>query len=90
MPRPVTRYAEPRYRNQRICHVGGRRENEDYAAKAAAGGLREIRLIVPDARSKAVRDEVAAQVARLDPRHEDDAVAWIEAVSEFDNDPERG
>ena len=53
-------------------------------------GLREIRLIVPDARSKAVRDEVAAQVARLDPRHEDDAMAWIEAVSEFDNDPERG
>ena len=50
-----------------------------------AQGLRELRLVVPDARSRAVRERVAAQVARLSAASEDDALAWIEAVSEFDN-----
>ena len=49
-------------------------------------GLRELRLVVPDARSAAVRREVAAQSARLDCDDEEEAMAWIEAVSEFDND----
>jgi hypothetical protein len=49
-------------------------------------GLRELRLVVPDARSEAVRREIAAQSARLDPEDEEEAMAWIEAVSEFDND----
>jgi hypothetical protein len=49
-------------------------------------GLRELRLVVPDARSEAVRREIAAQSARLDPQDEEEAMAWIEAVSEFDND----
>ena len=48
-------------------------------------GLRELRLVVPDARSKAVRKRVAEEVARLDPHDEKEAMAWIEAVSEFDN-----
>lgn len=48
-------------------------------------GLRELRLVVPDARSKAVRKRVAEEVARLDPQDEKEAMAWIEAVSEFDN-----
>jgi hypothetical protein len=48
------------------------------------GGLRELRLIVPDARSSAVRRRVAAAVAALDRAAEQDALAWIEAVSEFD------
>jgi hypothetical protein len=52
-------------------------------------GLRELRLVVPDARSAAVRREVAEQVARLNRAHEEDAMAWIEAVSEFDNDAPR-
>jgi hypothetical protein len=52
-------------------------------------GLRELRLLVPDARSAAVRREIAEQVARLDPANEEDAMAWIEAVSEFDNDAPR-
>jgi hypothetical protein len=52
-------------------------------------GLREIRMVVPDARSEAVRREIAEQVARLNPAHEEDAMAWIESVSEFDNDPPR-
>jgi len=49
-------------------------------------GLRELRLVVPDARSEEVRRRVAAAVARLNPENERDALRWIEAVSEFDND----
>ncbi len=46
--------------------------------------LRELRLIVPDARSEAVRSRIAAQVAKLDSKSEHEALWWIEAVSEFD------
>jgi len=49
-----------------------------------ARGLRELRLIVPDARSKAVRRRIAKQVAMLDRAGDLDALGWIEAVSEFD------
>jgi len=49
-------------------------------------GLRELRLVVPDARSEAVR---AAQVAKLNPDSERDALLWIEAVSQFDTDEPR-
>lgn len=48
-------------------------------------GLREVRLVIPDARSPAVRKRIAEQVARLDPTAEEDALRWIEAVSTFDN-----
>jgi len=54
-----------------------------------AQGLRELRLVVPDARSKAVRRRIARQVARFRPESEHDALAWIEAVSEFDADEAR-
>jgi hypothetical protein len=47
-------------------------------------GLRELRLVVPDARSKAVRRRVAKAVAGLDQSRELQALGWIEAVSEFD------
>jgi hypothetical protein len=47
-------------------------------------GLRELRLLVPDPRLALVRKRVAAQVGRLDQRHEDEVLNWIEAVSEFD------
>jgi hypothetical protein len=47
-------------------------------------GLRELRLVVPDARSKAVRRRVAKQVAGLDQSRELQALRWIEAVAEFD------
>jgi hypothetical protein len=51
-------------------------------------GLRELRLVVPDARLASVRTRIAAQSGGLDPRHEDEALSWIEAVSEFDaHDP---
>ena len=49
-----------------------------------ARGLRELRLIVPDARSKAVRRRIAKQVASLDRSRESEALGWIEAASEFD------
>jgi hypothetical protein len=51
-------------------------------------GLRELRLIVPDSRMQSVRRRVAAEVARLVRNSEDEALSWIEAVSEFDA-PER-
>jgi hypothetical protein len=47
-----------------------------------AQGLRELRLVVPDARSRAVRLRVARQVAGLDPSSEQDALKWIDAVLE--------
>jgi len=50
-----------------------------------ARGLRELRLVLPDARSGAVRRRVADQVARLQPSSEDDALRWIEAVAESDD-----
>ncbi len=49
-----------------------------------AQGDRELRLMVPDARNASVRRRIAAQVARLDPKKEREALAWIEAVAEFD------
>ena len=52
-------------------------------------GLRELRLVVPDARSEAVRDRIAAQVAKLNPDSERDALLWIEAVFQFDTDEPR-
>ena len=52
-------------------------------------GLRELRLIVADPRSRAVRRRLAKQVAGLDPDRERDALKWIEAVSEFDADATR-
>ena len=47
-------------------------------------GLRELRLFVPDARLASVRKRVAPQVNRLNSSQEDEALSWIEAVSEFD------
>jgi hypothetical protein len=49
-----------------------------------ARGLRELRLIVPDARSQKVRRRMAAEVAALPPQSEREALDWIESVSEFD------
>lgn len=49
-----------------------------------AQGLRELRLVVPDPRSRAVLRRVAKQVAGLGQLAEREALRWIEAVSEFD------
>ena len=48
-----------------------------------ARGLKELRLVVPDARSRTVRRRVARQVAALDRSRELEALKWIEAVAEF-------
>ena len=48
-------------------------------------GLRELRLVVPDARSRAVRRRIAREVAALDQSRELEALKWIEAVAEFDD-----
>ncbi len=48
-------------------------------------GLRELRLLVPDPHSPAVRRRVARQVAQLDPAHEEEIMRWIEAVSAVDD-----
>ena len=50
-----------------------------------ARGLKELRLIVPDPRSKTVRRRVARQVAALNRSREHEALKWIEAVAEFDD-----
>ena len=49
-----------------------------------ARGLRELRLVVPDPRLRSVRRRVAGQVASLLPSSENEALNWIEAVSELD------
>ena len=54
-----------------------------------ARGLRELRLVVADARSRAVRRRVARQVAQLDPDREREALEWIESVSAFDENATR-
>jgi hypothetical protein len=58
-------------------------------ARRRGQGLRELRLVVPDARSESVRNRILAQVAKLDADSERDALLWIEAVSEFDSDEPR-
>ena len=50
-----------------------------------AEGKREVRLVLPDARSKEVRERIAEAVAGLDRAHEEDALRWIESVSELDD-----
>jgi len=40
--------------------------------------------VIPDPRLQSVRKRVAAQVARLDRGSEDEALSFIEAMSEFD------
>ena len=50
---------------------------------------REVWSTVPDARSEMVRSRVAQSVSRLDPAVETDALAWIEAVADFDEDQTR-
>ena len=58
-------------------------------ARRRRQGLRELRLVVPDARSKSVRQRIATQVAGLNGESEREALRWIEAVSEFDTDEPR-
>src|ERR1700690_3618123 len=84
----VTRYAVTRYRwRSLMAGAGGRVKMKRQRRRAR--GLRELRLVVADPRSRAVRRRVAKQVAGLDPERERDALKWIESVSEFDADATR-
>jgi len=51
--------------------------------------LRELRLVVPDARAASVRKHIAEAVARLRRDCEFEALTWIERISEFDDDTTR-
>jgi hypothetical protein len=42
-------------------------------------------LVLPDARLPSVRQRIALEVGQLNRAHEDEALSWIEAVSEFDD-----
>ena len=55
--------------------------------KPPAPAIRKLSKRIVDARSPAVRRQIARQVARLEPRGEAAALDWIEAVSEFDQAP---
>jgi len=79
----VTRYAVTRYKWRNPMAFAADRMKA-MRERRRARGLRELRLIVPDARSKAVRRRIAKEVAGLDRSREFDALGWIEAVSEFD------
>jgi hypothetical protein len=69
------------------CYEGGSAPPEGMRTmdqRRPGRGFRELRLVVPDARLRSVRRRVADQVARLNQASEEDALNWIEAVSEFD------
>lgn len=53
-------------------------------ARRRAEGMREVRLVLPDARAEITKRRIAEQVARLSPAAEREALDWIEEVSEFD------
>jgi Protein of unknown function (DUF3018) len=79
----VTRYAVTRYRWRNGMALAADRMKA-MRERRRARGVRELRLIVPDARSKVVRRRIAKEVAGLLRSRELDALGWIEAVSEFD------
>jgi hypothetical protein len=86
--RPVTRYIVTRYKGRDPMTAPAERMKM-MRQRRRARGLRELRLVVADARSRAVRRRVAKQVAGLDPDRERDALQWIQSVSEFDADATR-
>ena len=84
----VTRYTVTRY-SWRSPMVAAAERMKMMRQRRRARGLRELRLVVADPRSRAVRRRVAKQVAGLDLDRERDALKWIESVSEFDADATR-
>ena len=82
-PLAVTRHSVTRYGGDDSMALAADRMRA-MRERRRARGLRELRLVVPDARSKQVRRREAKQVATLDRGLELDAMRWIEAVPEFD------
>ncbi len=60
---------------------------KDMRDRRRARHLRELRLVLPDARSLSVRRRVANQVSKLDPDAEERTMHIVEEVSVFDEDP---
>ena len=54
--------------------------------RRAIGMREDIALDMPDTRSPEFRKRIAEQIAALDPVQEAEAMAWIEAVYDFDPD----
>lgn len=79
----ATRYSVTRYSLESFMASAAERM-KSMRARRRQSGLREVRLIIPDARAAITRERIAAQVARLPPTAEQEALAWIEEVSEFD------
>src|ERR1700730_15271251 len=79
----VTRYTVTRYDHWGNTMAAAERMRA-MRERRHARGLRELRLVVPDARSKAIRRRVAREVAGWYRAREVAALGWIEAVSEFD------
>ena len=50
-----------------------------------AEGKREVRLILPDARTQEVCQRIEEAVAGLNQTNETHALAWIEAVADHDD-----
>ena len=70
----VTRYLENALRFERSEMAGPAERMKMMRARRRRQGLRELRLVVPDARSAAVRNRIAAQVAKLSPDSERDTL----------------
>jgi hypothetical protein len=86
--RLVTRYTRHALRMEKSMAAPAERMKM-MRQRRRARGLRELRLVVADPRSPAVRRRVAKQVAGLDLDRERDALKWVESVSEFDADATR-
>jgi Protein of unknown function (DUF3018) len=83
-PRAVTRYNSGISLPREVSVTATAERMRMMRERRRGRGLRELRLVVPDPRLASVRRRVAAQTGRLDLHHEDEALSWIEAVSEFD------
>ena len=88
-PPTVTRYNTPERYSGRPGMLPASERMRAMRERRRGGGLREVRLCLPDARLSTVRERVAAGVAALNPAGETEALDWIERVSEFDGDEAR-
>jgi hypothetical protein len=82
-PQPVTRYNA--LVSERICTMAAAAERmKAMRARRRADGLREVRITVPDPESEIIRTRIERQVKALTAASENEALDWIESVSEFD------
>ncbi|MYJ94158.1 MAG: hypothetical protein F4053_00720 [Proteobacteria bacterium] len=53
----------------------------EYRKRRRESHLPEVRMTLPDARLRQVRERIADTIARLDPAAEDQALRWYFAVA---------